>query len=128
MPFGLSNAPATFQRLMEKVLSKMNWIECLVYIDDVLVWASTFENHLDKFRRICNAFRVAGLKVKMSKCQIVPRQVKYLGHLLGAEGLIMDPDRKKQLKKFAFHIIKQTCNRSWGLSIIIGDFYLRCSV
>ena len=56
MPFGLTNAPATFQRLMERVLSKMTWSECLVYIDDVLVWRSTFPEHLDMLRRIFSAF------------------------------------------------------------------------
>ena len=46
MPFNLTNGPATFQRLMERVLSHMNWKDCLVYIDDVLIWSKTFPEHL----------------------------------------------------------------------------------
>ena len=99
MPFGLTNAPATFQRLMEKVLSRMNWLECLVYIDDVLVWSRTFDEHLDKLARIFKAFRDAGLKLKTSKCHIFNRQVKYLGHILGEDGLRMDPERIRAVQE-----------------------------
>ena len=83
---------------MEKVLSKMNWRECLVYIDDVLVWSATFNAHINKLQRIFTTFRAAGLSLKTSKCQILCREVKYLGHMLGTNGLSMDPDRIKAIR------------------------------
>ena len=98
MPFGLTNAPATFQRLMEKVLCRMNWRECLVYIDDVLVWARTFDEHIDKLTRIFKTFRDAGLRLKTSKCQICRHDVHYLGHVLGVDGLRMDPERVRAVQ------------------------------
>ena len=63
MPFGLTNAPATFQRLMERVLAHMNWRDCLVYIDDVLIWSKTFDEHLRKLEQVFQAFEKAGLRI-----------------------------------------------------------------
>ena len=70
MPFGLTNAPATFQRLMERVLAHMNWKDCLVYIDDILIWSKTFKEHLDKLDSVFQAFDKAGLRLKAKKCHI----------------------------------------------------------
>ena len=81
MPFGLKNAPSTFQRLMELVLSHMNWRDRLVYIDDVLIWSKTFSEHLRKLEQVFVAFEKAGLQFKGRKCHICCTEVPYLGHL-----------------------------------------------
>eukprot|EP00731_Ephydatia_muelleri_P000986 Em0001g986a len=64
MPFGLTNAPATFQRLMEEVLSGLHWTTCLVYLDDILIFSATVEDHLVRLRDVLDRLKNAGLKIK----------------------------------------------------------------
>ena len=68
MPFGSMNASSTFQRLMDRVLRGLTWKQCLVYIDDVLIFSSTFEQHLKDIDQVLARFTYAGLKLKPSKC------------------------------------------------------------
>jgi len=91
MPFGLTNAPATFQRLMQCVLAGMTMEQCLVYLDDIIVFAPTFNEHLRRLREVLQRLSNAGLKVKVSKCQFAQREVRYLGHIVSAEGIRPDP-------------------------------------
>ena len=70
MPFGLCNAPATFQRLMEEVLRGLAREKCLVYLDDVLVIGRTFDEHLSNLREVFNRLSEAGLKLKPAKCKL----------------------------------------------------------
>ena len=82
MPFGLCNAPATFQRLMETVLAGLMPKQCLDYIDDILVIGHTFEEHLQNLRAVLERLHEAGLRLKPSKCRLVDSQVKYLGYIV----------------------------------------------
>eukprot|EP00731_Ephydatia_muelleri_P020755 Em0013g482a len=93
MPFGLCNAPATFQRLMDKVLSGLKWYSCLVYIDDIVVVGDSFGNHLYNLVGVLKRLREAGLKVKPSKCSLCQREVQYLGHVVSTEGIFTDPTK-----------------------------------
>ena len=93
MPFGLTNAPATFQRLMERVLGGLQWQICLVYIDDVIVFSETVEEHLASLSEIFTRLGQAGLKLKPKKCHLFRRRVKYLGHEVSAEGIATDPEK-----------------------------------
>jgi hypothetical protein len=70
MPFGSKNAPSTFQRLMDKILRGMTWKQCLVYIDDILVFANTFEEHCNRLDSVLSKIGEAGLKLKPSKMRI----------------------------------------------------------
>ena len=70
MPFGLCNAPATFQRLMETVLSGLARDKCFIYLDDVLVVGKTFEEHANNLREVLTRLREAGLRLKPSKCHL----------------------------------------------------------
>ncbi len=92
MPMGLTNAPPTFQRLMELVLWGLHWKVCLVYLDDVLVLSQIFsENHNsleEEFSRFCSA----GLKLKVNKCNFARSEVSYFGHVVSCQGLL--PDEK----------------------------------
>ena len=72
MPFGLTSAPATFQRLMEQVLRGLHWKTLLLYLDDVIVISPTFESHLDRLAEVFERLRKAGLKLKPSKCELFP--------------------------------------------------------
>ncbi|XP_026054681.1 uncharacterized protein LOC113040593 [Carassius auratus] len=92
MPMGLTNAPPTFQRLMELVLRGLHWKVCLVYLDDVLVFSQTFSEHLNSLEEVFSRFRSAGLKLKVNKCHFARSEVSYLGHVVSSQGLL--PDEK----------------------------------
>jgi transposase InsO family protein len=87
MPFGLCNAPATFQRVMELALAGLQWKTCLVYLDDVLVFSTTFEEHIQRLADVLDRIRLANLKLKPAKCNFLQSEVPYLGHILSAEGV-----------------------------------------
>ena len=91
MPFGLCNAPATFQRLMDLVLAGLQWEHCLVYLDDVIVFGRNFPEHLKNLQMVFERLRQAGLKLKPSKCAFFQREVRYLGHVVSKEGIATDP-------------------------------------
>ena len=80
MPFGLCNAPATFERLMETVLAGLNWQICLIYLDDIIVIGRTFENMIRNLDEVLQKLGEAGLKLKPRKCQLFAKQVDFLGH------------------------------------------------
>ena len=92
MPFGLVNAPMTFQRLMEAVLHGLHWSTCLVYLDDCIILGKNFDDHLQNLQDVLQRFREAGLKVKPSKCQFFQKRVTYLGYVIETEGVLPDPN------------------------------------
>ncbi|KZS05780.1 Uncharacterized protein APZ42_030939 [Daphnia magna] len=91
MAFGLCNAPATFQRLMNYVLKDILGSKALVYLDDVIIFLDTFENHLLDIREIFTLLKEANLKLKLNKCQFIKRSVNYLGHVISTHGIKPDP-------------------------------------
>ena len=93
MPFGLTNAPATFQRLMECVLAALIDEQCLIYLDDIVVFSKTFQEHLQHLTNVFHALESAGLKLKASKCHFAKREINYLGHIVSAKGI--HPDSAK---------------------------------
>ncbi|KAL5516149.1 hypothetical protein EMCRGX_G001420 [Ephydatia muelleri] len=95
MPFGLTNAPATFQRLMEEVLSGLHWTTCLVYLNDILIFSATIEDHLVRLRDVLDRLKNAGLKIKPSKCHLMRKSIKYLGHVVSEHGIKTDPEKTR---------------------------------
>ena len=95
MPFGMCNAPATFQRLMERVLAGLHWTSCLVYLDDIIVFSRTVHEHLQQLREILARLRGAGLKVNPTKCHLLQSRVSYLGHVISDQGISTDPEKVK---------------------------------
>jgi len=93
MPFGLSNAPATFCRLMHRVLKNHLWRICLCYLDDVIVYATSQRELLERLHTILSCLNNVGLKVKPSKCSLFKEQISFLGHMVSAEGI--DPQEEK---------------------------------
>uniref|UniRef100_A0A5S6Q464 Reverse transcriptase domain-containing protein n=1 Tax=Trichuris muris TaxID=70415 RepID=A0A5S6Q464_TRIMR len=92
LPFGLTGAPATFQRLMEQVLSGLNWKCCVVYLDEVIIFARNYEDHLYRLREVLGRLRKAGLKARPNKCKFFRKEIKYLGHLVTEDGVSPDPE------------------------------------
>ena len=93
MPFGLCNAPATFERLMDRVLKGVELSTALVYLDDILVHAKSFETHIAKLKVVLERLRQAGLKLSPKKCSLLRRQVRYLGHILSQHGVTVDGEK-----------------------------------
>ena len=93
MPFGLTNAPATFQRLMESCLGEMHLNWCIIYLDDVIIFSRTPEEHLQRLRLVLQKLRAAGLKLKPSKCEFFKDNISYLGHIVSKDGVETDPKK-----------------------------------
>ena len=98
MPFGLCNAPSTFARLMELVLKGLHWKICLIYLDDVIVMAPTFEEELERLKQVFERLAHAGLKLKPKKCFLFRKRVSYLGHVVTEEGITADPGKVEQVR------------------------------
>ena len=98
MPFGLCNAPATFERLMDRVLQGLRWSRCLVYLDDIISFVTTFENALDNLTLIFERLRSYGLQLKSTKCHLFQTSVPFLGHVVGRDGLQCDPKKIEDVK------------------------------
>ena len=100
MPFGLCNAPATFQRLMQRVLGGLLGKTCFVFLDDVLIASKTFEEHLEYLRAVLSRFCSAGLRLKPQKCTLLRRTIKYLGYMISPEGIYPDPEKTVKVANF----------------------------
>ena len=103
MPFGLTNAPATFQRLMERCLTGLNMKTCFAYLDDVIVFASSFDDMLNRLEAVLQRLSEYGLKLKPSKCKLFQTQVTYLGHVVSGEGVGPDPEKLVALTEWRKH-------------------------
>ena len=98
MPFGLRNAPATFERLMDRVLQGLRWSRCLVYLDDIISFGTTFDDTMDNLTLIFERLRSYGLQLKSTKCHLFQTSVPFLGHVVGREGLQCDPKKIEDVK------------------------------
>lgn len=95
MPFGLCNAPATFQRLMEKCMGDMNLRDCLIYLDDIIIFSTDFDQQLERLEAVFQRLHDNNLKLKASKCDFFKREVTYLGHIVSEDGIKTDPEKTK---------------------------------
>jgi len=101
MPFGLKNAPATFQRLMDQTLSGLQGAELFVYMDDIVVYASSLREHDIKMDKLMKRLREANLKLQPDKCEFLRHEVAYLGHIIGEDGVRPDPQKIAAVKNFS---------------------------
>ena len=100
MCFGLINAPSTFQRMMEFVLSKCHWSTVMVYLDDILVYGKTIEETMKNFEDVLSRLQKAGLKLKPKKCHLFKTEVLYLGYIIGRGEVKTNPDKIKDIRDF----------------------------
>ena len=98
MPFGLCNAPPTFQRLMQNCLGELNLTYCLIYLDDMIVFSETPEEHLWRMHVVFDHLREHGLKLKLSKCDVFKSEINYLAHHVSWKGVL---PLKKNLESIA---------------------------
>ena len=98
MPFGLTNAPAQFQSYINQILAGLVDITCIVYLDDILIFSDTEEEHVKHVREVLQRLKEAKLFVKLSKCEFHTRETEYLGYLVTPEGVKVDPARVETIQ------------------------------
>lgn len=116
MPFGLKNAPATFQRLMDNVLSGLQGNELFVYMDDIVIYATSLKEHSVKFNRLMKRLKEANLKLQPDKCEFLRREVIYLGHIIGSHGVKPDPKKIEAIKNFPIPNNEKNIKQFLGLA------------
>ena len=100
MPFGATNAPATFQRLMHDCLGDLNMNWCIVYLDDIIIFSDTKEEHLKRLEAVFQKLAAAGLKLKPSKCFFFREETEYLGHVVSGKGVATNPKKVEAATKW----------------------------
>jgi hypothetical protein len=98
MPFGLSNAPATYQRLMERCLDGLHLDICLVYLDDVIIFSKTHEEHCERLKLVLQRLQECRLKLAPQKCKFFKRKVKYVGYIVSENGIEADPEKVDKIR------------------------------
>ena len=97
---GLCSAPATFMRLMEQVLLGLQNVEMLVYLDDIIIYARTIQEHEEKLVKLFTRLRQANLKLQPDKVQFLRTELAFLGHIVSAKGVEPDPAKISAVKEF----------------------------
>ncbi|GBC51896.2 uncharacterized protein LOC105206816 [Rhizophagus irregularis DAOM 181602=DAOM 197198] len=100
MPFRLCNAPVTFQRTMDKVLHGIKEKFILVYFDDDIIYSKTFKDHIQHLEEVLNRIRKANLRLKAEKCHFAAAELQFLGHVVGKEGVKLDPEKVNKMVNY----------------------------
>ena len=116
MPFGLCNAPGTFMRVMDKAWRDLNFQFLLVYLDDILVFGSTFEETLFRLETVLSRLSNFNLKIKPEKCQLFRKKVRYLGHVVTHEGTSPDPGKVQAVSEWPRPVTLRDLRGFLGLS------------
>ena len=123
MPFGVTNGPASFQRMMQLVLAKMYGIYALVYVDDTIVYSPDWETHLIHLEEIFKVFRRGKLVVKLEKCRFGRKEVPFLGHIIDAEGIKVDPAKVKAMVNMRSPVDKNEVRIVMGMFNYYRQFF-----
>lgn len=93
LPQGLVNSPSTFQRIMESIFGDLNFSQLVLYLDDILVFSQTWEEHLDRLDTVFGRLEKNGLKLNGAKCKLLQQSVSHLGHVISGDGISVDPGK-----------------------------------
>ena len=121
MPFGLSNDTSTFQMTMSKVFGDLIFKSILIYVDDLIVYSSSFEQHLKDLEQVFNRLRQHNLALKPSQCHFAAQKVDYLGHVISKEGTKPNPNKTAVIDTYPVPKDKTHMKRFCGMS----NFYRR---
>lgn len=100
MPFGLKNAPATFQRMMDEILREYLYKFCFVYMDDVVIFSKSLPEHIDHIKKIFKTLREVNLKVQLDKSEFLSKEVAFLGHIITPEGIKPNPSKIEAIQRY----------------------------
>lgn len=121
MPFGLTNAPATFQAYMHQALAGFLDVFCIVYMDDILVFSSSEEEHATHLQQVFDRLRAHHLFVKHSKCSFFQDHIDFLGFIIGRDGITMDPSRVQAIQEWP----EPESHRDVQVFLGLANFYRR---
>lgn len=122
LPFGLCNAPSTFTRVMNTVLKGLTWKICLVYIDDIIIFSKTFEEHLENSELVLKRLRKAHLKVNAKKCLLNRQEVMYLGYIISGSGIKTSQEKTSSIIDWSLPANKTEVKSFLGLSSYYRKF------
>lgn len=100
MPFGLKNAPSTFQRVMDNILKGLQNKICFVYMDDIVIFSTSLQEHIDNLKLVFERLREANFKIQLDKCEFLRKEVKFLGHVITSEGIKPNQKKIEAIQKF----------------------------
>lgn len=100
MPFGLKNAPATFQRVMDNILRGLQNEKCAVYLDDIIIYSTSLQEHIEKLKSVFDRLRESNFKIQLDKSEFLKKEVAYLGHIVTPEGVKPNPNKVEAIKKY----------------------------
>ncbi len=123
MPFGLSNSPAVFQALVNDVLRDMVDQFIYVYLDDILIFSTSLQEHVQHVRRVLQRLLENGLFVKAEKCEFHAQSVPFLGHIVSAEGIRMDPEKIMAVVEWPSPDSRKALQRFLGFANFYRRFY-----
>lgn len=121
MPFGLNSAASTFQRTMELALQGLQWVTCLIYIDDIVVYGKTFKEHISRVEEVLERMRNAGLKLKPDKSNMFQTSVIFLGHVVSTEGVKPNPSNIAKIVDWP----KPKSEKQIRQFVALGSYYRR---
>ena len=121
MPFGMKNSARTFQRVINNVLNEELYKICFAYIDDIIIFSTSPEEHIKRLERVIKKLNKANLKINTNKCKFLVKEAKFLGHIINEQGLSVDEDKIRAIKKFP------TPKDVKGVQSFLGvaNFYIR---
>ena len=125
MPFGLQDAPATFQRLVDNMLAGIQYDYAMAYIDDIIVKGEDVVSSLTHLREVFRRIRTAGLKLKPSKCELFRTEITYLGHIISAEGMRTDPKKIQAIQDWPIPVYLTDVRGFIGLCSYYRKFIAR---
>ena len=127
MPFGLSNSGASFQRLMGHILRGLEYRFALIYIDDVIIFSKSVEEHLSHLEEVFRRLREANVKLNPKKCNFVKQKVEYLGHVVTPDGISPNPDKVRVVQEFPTPSNLKELRNFLGLANYYRRFVKGCS-
>ena len=121
LPFGLNSAPATYQRLMEQSLGDLNMKICAMYLDDLIIFSNTMEDHLEQLDKVLQRLKDCNMKLNPKKCKFLQTKVKYVGHIVSENGLEADPEKKlRKLETSPYQRLQKKFTNLHLLQVITG--------
>ncbi len=127
LPFGLKTAPATFQKMMNSVLSGLTGTRCFVYLDDIVIYAKSLADHNGKLREILGRLRTHQLKLQPDKCEFLRTEVNYLGHQITESGVRPDPQKVAVIEQFPTPTNVKSLKTFCGMISYYRRFIPNCS-
>ncbi|CAK1577917.1 unnamed protein product [Parnassius mnemosyne] len=100
MPMGLKNSPSTFQRVMDNILRGLQNHICLVYLDDIIVFSTSLQEHMVNLDKVFSRFRESNFKFQMEKSEFLKHETAYLGHIITRDGIKPNPDKISAVQKY----------------------------